>query len=90
MEVALTPELEQLVQAKLATGRYRSASEVIGVALRLLDQQESIGPDRVKELRARIDIGLAGLDRGEGIDGEPFMQSLLDDLDSRPAKSSEG
>jgi len=90
MEVALTPEMEQLVQAKLDSGRYRSATEVISVALQLLDQQESINADRLKELRARIDLGLARLDRGEGIDGEPFMQSLLDDMDARSAKSPGG
>lgn len=38
--VSLTPELEALVDAKVASGRYRSASEVVRAALRLLDERE--------------------------------------------------
>ena len=38
--VSLTPELEALVDSKVASGRYRSASEVVRAALRLLDEQE--------------------------------------------------
>jgi len=35
--VSLNPELETLVDSKVASGRYRSASEVVRAALRLLD-----------------------------------------------------
>ncbi|NBJ13890.1 type II toxin-antitoxin system ParD family antitoxin [Microvirga arsenatis] len=38
--VSLTPELEALVDNKVASGRYRSASEVVRAALRLLDERE--------------------------------------------------
>jgi antitoxin ParD1/3/4 len=38
--VSLTPELEALVDQKVASGRYRSASEVVRAALRLLDDRE--------------------------------------------------
>jgi antitoxin ParD1/3/4 len=38
--VSLTPELEALVDSKVASGRYRSASEVMRAALRLLDERE--------------------------------------------------
>ena len=38
--VSLTPELEALVDQKVASGRYRSASEVVRAALRLLDERE--------------------------------------------------
>jgi antitoxin ParD1/3/4 len=38
--VSLTPELEALVDSQVASGRYRSASEVVRAALRLLDEQE--------------------------------------------------
>ena len=37
---SLTPELEALVDSKVASGRYRSASEVVRAALRLLDERE--------------------------------------------------
>jgi antitoxin ParD1/3/4 len=45
MNVHLTPELEKLIQNKVKSGRYNSASEVIRVALRLYEERE-----RVREL----------------------------------------
>ena len=38
--VSLTPELEAFVDSTVASGRYRSASEVARAALRLLEEQE--------------------------------------------------
>ena len=44
MNVSLTPQLEQFVKEKVATGNYTSASEVMREALRLLKEE-----DRLKE-----------------------------------------
>jgi hypothetical protein len=41
--------------------------------------------DRLETLNLRIENGLAELDRGDYVDGESFMQKLLDDLDQRIA-----
>ncbi len=38
--VSLTPELERFVAGRVASGRYRSASEVVRAALRLLEKEE--------------------------------------------------
>jgi antitoxin ParD1/3/4 len=38
--VSLTPELERSVAERVASGRYRSASEVVRAALRLLEKEE--------------------------------------------------
>ena len=40
MNVSLTPELERSVAEKVASGRYRTASEVVRAALRLLEKEE--------------------------------------------------
>ncbi|MFN6558687.1 MAG: type II toxin-antitoxin system ParD family antitoxin [Nostoc sp. ChiSLP01] len=40
MNISLTPELEQLVKDKVNSGRYHSVSEVMGEALRLLDERD--------------------------------------------------
>jgi putative addiction module CopG family antidote len=42
MNVSLTPELEKLVQKKVQTGRYTSASEVIREALRLMEPRDEM------------------------------------------------
>ena len=36
------------------------------------------------------DKGLAQAERGEGIDGEGFMQGLIEDLDTRESKRKAG
>lgn len=38
--VSLTPELEAFIDSTVASGRYRSASEVVRAALRLLSERE--------------------------------------------------
>ena len=38
--VSLTPEIEAFVAGRVASGRFRSASEVVRAALRLLEEDE--------------------------------------------------
>ena len=42
MNVSLTKELEQLVNEKVKSGRYLSASEVVREALRLLEERDRL------------------------------------------------
>jgi antitoxin ParD1/3/4 len=90
VNIHLTPELEQLVQSKVQSGRYNSASEVVREALRIMEQRDEVRSIQLQELRSRIDKGLAEADRGEGIDGEVFMQGLIDGLDTRRTKRRAG
>ena len=83
MDVQLTPELEEIVERRLKSGGYKSANEVVEQALRLLQQVDEERAIYTAELQSRIDEGLASLDRGEGVDGEQFMQKMLDDLDAQ-------
>ena len=88
MNVHLTPELEQLVHAKVQTGRYNSASEVVREALRLMEQKDEIRALQLRELRNRMDRALGESDREEGADGEQFMQEIIDDLDIRQRRKA--
>ena len=90
MNVHLTPELEQLVQNKVQSGRYNSASEVVREALRLMEQKDEVRTIQLQGLRSRMDKGLAQADRGEGVDGAIFMQGLIDDLDALESKRKAG
>jgi antitoxin ParD1/3/4 len=65
MNVSLTPELERLVNDKVATGLYTSASEVIREALRLLKERDEVRTVTLRELKRDITAGLTQLDRGE-------------------------
>jgi antitoxin ParD1/3/4 len=76
MNVHLTPELETLVQNKVKTGRYNSASEVVRDALRLFEQRERIRELQIRDIRKKIEEGWRSLERGEGIDGEAFFKTL--------------
>ena len=80
MNVPLTPELEQFVQAKVKTGRYLSASEVVREALRLLDDRDRLREIRINTLRKEIAIGTEQSDRGEVFDGEKVIQELLGEI----------
>ena len=64
MNVSLTPELEKLVQKKLKSGMYHSASEVVREGLRLLKDHDSFRELQLKELKSDLDEGLADLRRG--------------------------
>ncbi|OLC50706.1 MAG: hypothetical protein AUH43_04340 [Acidobacteria bacterium 13_1_40CM_65_14] len=62
MNVSLTPELERLVNEKVESGLYQTASEVVREALRLLKER-----DQAREhLRADVKAGFDQLARGEG------------------------
>ncbi|WP_169978083.1 type II toxin-antitoxin system ParD family antitoxin [Tautonia rosea] len=65
MDVSLTPELEKIIRSKVESGRYLSASEVVGEALRLLEERDRIREMRLEELRKEIQIGIDQADRGE-------------------------
>lgn len=59
MNVNLTPQLEELVRAKVASGLYSSASEVVREALRLMDEQDRLRQAKLEQLRADVHQGLA-------------------------------
>ena len=57
MNVSLTPDLEKYVQDKVDTGRYRSSSEVVREALRLLEEKDQERAQRLAVLKKEIQDG---------------------------------
>jgi len=68
MNVSLTPELEKFVSAKVESGRYNSASEVVREALRLLEEHDSARAAQLLEFNEELGRRLTSLDRGEVVD----------------------
>jgi antitoxin ParD1/3/4 len=65
MNVSLTPELEQFVSQKVASGRYQTSSEVIRDGLRLLLEREELHKRKLEELRRDVAAGIAEADQGK-------------------------
>jgi antitoxin ParD1/3/4 len=83
MHVSLTAELESRVKAKVASGLYNNASEVIHEALRFMDTHEDwIREVKLAQLREQLKVGTDQLDRGEGIAiaSKAVLDSLFDDV----------
>ena len=59
MNVNLTPQLEEMVRAKVSSGMYTSASEVVREALRLMDEQDRLRQAKLEELRREVRKGLS-------------------------------
>jgi antitoxin ParD1/3/4 len=68
MNVNLSPKLEAMVKAKVASGRYTSASEVVREALRLMERQDQLKELQLEQLRQEIQNGLTS---GEPISWNP-------------------
>jgi len=78
MNISLTPELERRVDERVETGLYTSASELVREALRLFFQFDESRRHQVEDLNRRIAVGLAQLDRGEGVPAEAARRASLE------------
>jgi antitoxin ParD1/3/4 len=86
MSISLTKTQEQFIKVKLQTGKYRSAEEVLEVALRLLDEydcaertlRERADSEWLNSVRAKIDAAVAVSEHTPPIDGETFIAGILE------------
>jgi antitoxin ParD1/3/4 len=85
MNVSLTPELEGFIRDQVDSGRYRSVSEVVRAAVRLLEDREAERTTRLKVLQQQIEIGLDELERGEGTSADEVFEEILRALRSEAA-----
>jgi antitoxin ParD1/3/4 len=76
MNVSLTAELEKLVNAKVQSGRYTSASEVVREALRLLEEHDLARAAQLGEFNKELGRRLAALDRGEHVSPSDALARL--------------
>jgi antitoxin ParD1/3/4 len=82
MNVSLTPELERMVNNRVKSGMYQTASEVVREALRVLTER-----DGQLALRREVQEGFAQIDRGEYEEyDESTIKDLVADIQSRGKK----
>ena len=67
--IALTDQLEGWVDDLVASGEYKSASEVVRDGLRLLKERRDRSAAELAEIRDRVRRGTDQADRGELADG---------------------
>lgn len=83
MNISLTPELEQLVDDKVKSGMYQTASEVIREGLRLLRERDQ----RVEALRRDVRAGFEAVERGEFTEYDASnIKELADRIKARGRK----
>lgn len=74
MNVSLTPELERIVETKVKSGMYTSASEVVREGLRLLEQRDKLDAAALDRVRVEVQKGLDDLESGRASDGAAIMK----------------
>ena len=62
--ISLTPDLDDAIQRRIASGRYASQSEVIRAALRVLERDEEERERKLAALDTAIARGIADAEAG--------------------------
>ena len=78
MSISLTPDQERFVQTKLQAGKYRSVEEILEIALRLLDEYDRAEAEWVEDVREKIDAAIAASEHTPPIEGETFVNQILE------------
>ena len=65
MSINLTPDLERIIEEKVASGVYASPDEVIRESLRLLQERDDFYRFRQEMLRRDMEAGLHQIETGQ-------------------------
>jgi putative addiction module CopG family antidote len=70
MTIELKPEIEALIQEHIQRGPYRTTSEFVEQAVRMLHQEEELWAIEKEEIGEKIERGLGEFERGEYLSEE--------------------
>lgn len=68
MTIALTADLEFLIEQKVRSGRFSSPGEVVREALRIMDANDQLHQQKLDDLRREIEIGAEDIAAGRFIE----------------------
>jgi len=81
MHISLTPALESNIKAKVKTGLYNNASEVVREALRFMEENQDIVQQiKMNYLRQAVAFGAAQAENGEL--SQRSVQDIITDSNS--------
>lgn len=78
MSINLTLDQERFIQSKLQAGKYRSAEEVLSIALQLFEEYDRAEVEWIENVREKIDAAIATSEHTPPIDGETFINQILE------------
>jgi antitoxin ParD1/3/4 len=80
MNIAIKTSQADFVNGLLASGRYKTADEIVEAAIHLLEAQELDQAHWKAETREKLEMGLAELDRGESFTLEQVITRLQEKI----------
>lgn len=87
MNISLKQEQEQFIKDKVNSRKYATADEVITEALHLLDERDKRYQQWLDDTRQKVAVGLAQLDKGEGIEMQTVITNLKNRINSAKEKT---
>ena len=78
MHIQIKKEHEKFIQAQIAIGKYNNPEEVADIAFQLLEKLNVEYAQWIEETREKVDVAIAELERGEGLDGETVVNQILE------------
>jgi antitoxin ParD1/3/4 len=85
MIISMSLQRQEYVRAKVASGKYNCASEVIEHGLRLLEEQDILSQIRLEALKKELQLGIDSIEHGESIEisSNEEMDDFFADINRR-------
>jgi len=77
MEIQIPPAFARALKERLDSGQYPSSDHIFSLCLDLLEQEEREYVEKRAWLGHALDVGIAEIERGEGVDGEQGFAEAL-------------
>jgi antitoxin ParD1/3/4 len=91
--ISLTERFDRLIEAKIASGRYANASEVIRAGLSLLERHEHEQELKLQRLRRAVEAAIEADERGESepvSDIGAFLDQIEAEVDAEVTEPAPG
>ena len=76
MDISLSNNLENILKAKVAEGKFNSLDEAITFAIHFTFVDNKISQERIDALNKEIEIGWQAMENGDVLDGQLVMEEF--------------